>query len=79
MNKFYITPRVSIIMLTYNHKDYIRDAIYGCVSQITSFPYELIICDDCSIDGSIDTIKEFKSAYPDKIMLSMQKKKYAKF
>ena len=41
-------PLVSICCITYNHKEYIRDALDGFLSQRTDFPYEILINDDAS-------------------------------
>lgn len=49
-------PLVSVIMLSYNHKDYIDSAINSVLNQ--SFQdWELIIIDDASTDGSQQLIK----------------------
>lgn len=50
---------VSICCITYNHKDYIGDAINGFLNQSTNFPFEVIIHDDASIDGTQAMVKEF--------------------
>jgi len=69
-----IKPLVSIVMLTYNHRDYIYEAVMGCIKQETDFPYELIICDDCSEDGTVGIIMSLRDTYPDKITLSLHEK-----
>lgn len=63
MNK----PLVSIACITYNHEQYIKDAIEGFLSQETSFDYEIIIHDDASSDRTADIIKQYEARYPDKI------------
>lgn len=55
---------VSIICTTYNQVDYIRDALEGFVSQITTFPYEIIVHDDASNDGTSEVVAEYKNRYP---------------
>lgn len=67
-----VIPKVSIVVLTYNHNEYIRDSILSCINQKTNFPYELIICDDFSTDGTTDTIKSIYQNYPELIVLSLQ-------
>ena len=44
------TPLVSVVMLTYNHEKYIREAIECVLFQESDYPIELIIADDCSPD-----------------------------
>ncbi|MBR2523959.1 MAG: glycosyltransferase [Clostridiales bacterium] len=56
---------VSIICNAFNHEKYIRDALEGFVSQITSFEYEVLIHDDASTDNTAEIIKEYATKYPD--------------
>lgn len=57
-------PLVSILCVTYNHEAYIKDAIMGFLCQITDFPFEVIIADDCSTDNNQNIIKKFASENP---------------
>lgn len=57
--------KLSIICLTYNHARFVRDALDGFVSQKTNFPFEVIIHDDASTDGTTEIIKEYERKYPD--------------
>lgn len=56
---------VSVCCITYNQKEYIRDAIEGFLKQKTNFKYEVIIHDDASTDGTTEIIKEYAEKYPD--------------
>ncbi|MEX2428340.1 MAG: glycosyltransferase [Bacteroidales bacterium] len=67
-----MNPILTISCITYNHKNYIRQAIIGFLSQKTNFPFEIIIHDDSSNDGTIAIIKEFQTKYPDKIFPILQ-------
>lgn len=60
----YEEPLVSICCATYNHVLWIEDALCGFLAQRTDFPFEIIIRDDASIDGTIDVIKRYASMYP---------------
>lgn len=51
--------KVSIVCITYNHKNYIREALEGFVIQITNFKYEVIVHDDASTDGTQQVILEY--------------------
>jgi putative methyltransferase (TIGR04325 family) len=52
------TPRVSVILPTYNHAPFVAQAIESVLSQ--SFAdFELIITDDGSQDGTADEIRRF--------------------
>lgn len=52
------TPRISIVLTSYNHQEYIGKAIKSLLNQ-TFKDFELIIVDDASTDGSQNIIKEF--------------------
>lgn len=41
-------PLVSICLITYNHQDYIQQAIEGVFAQKVDFPVEFVISNDCS-------------------------------
>ncbi len=58
-------PLVSICCITYNHENYIRDAIEGFLMQKTDFPLEIIIHDDASTDMTADIVREYERKYPD--------------
>lgn len=58
-------PLVSVKMLTYNHAPYISQAIEGILQQKTNFPFELVIGEDCSFDGTRAIVFEFQKKYSD--------------
>lgn len=60
-------PIVSVLMITYNHEPYIRQAIEGVIMQQTDFEFELIIGEDCSQDKTREICFEYQNKYPDKI------------
>ena len=57
------SPTVSVIITSYNQKLYLKEAIESVLGQ-TVQPYEIIIVDDHSQDGSQDTINGYASKYP---------------
>lgn len=58
------TPLVSIVCHTYNHVHFIKDALNGFLTQETSFPFEIILNDDASTDGTQDIVKAYQNQYP---------------
>lgn len=58
-------PLVSICCLVYNHEPFLRQCLDGFVMQQTSFPFEAIVHDDASTDGSAAIIREYAEKYPD--------------
>ena len=67
-------PTVIVWCLTYNQKDFIRDALNGFVMQQTNFPIEVVVHDDASTDGTTDIILEYAEHYPDIIKPMVEKK-----
>lgn len=61
------TPKVSINCITYNHEQYIADAIEGFLMQETDFPFEILIHDDASTDNTQDIIRKYEEKYPNLI------------
>lgn len=57
-------PLVSVWIVTYNHAAFIRQCLESVMSQKTTFPFEVIIGEDCSPDGTRAIIQEFEAAYP---------------
>jgi glycosyltransferase involved in cell wall biosynthesis len=57
----------SICCNTYNHENYIADAIESFLMQKTDFSYEILIHDDASTDRTPEIIKQYESKYPDLI------------
>lgn len=59
--------KVSVICITYNQAEYIKDAINSFLMQKTNFDYEIIVHDDVSTDQTIQIVKQYESKYPEKI------------
>lgn len=57
-------PMVSVHMITYNHQPYIRRAVQSVLDQKTSFPFELVIGEDCSTDATRDIVLEYQQRHP---------------
>lgn len=60
---------VSVIMVTYNHGKYVRQAIESIVNQKVNFAMEVLIVDDASQDDTVDILSEYKNKYPHLIRL----------
>lgn len=57
-------PHVSIRCITYNHAQYIAQAIESFLEQKTTFPFEIIVHDDASTDGTDEIIREYEKRFP---------------
>ena len=62
-----MNPKVSIIMGIYNCESTLEEAIESIINQ-TYENWELIMCDDCSSDGTFEVAKKYKDKYPDKTL-----------
>ena len=56
--------KVTVICLTYNHQPYIQKALEGFVRQQTNFPFEVIVHDDASTDGTAEIVRDYATRYP---------------
>lgn len=54
---------ISIILLTYNHAPYIRQALESILIQKTTAKYEILVHDDASTDGTQEILKEYAKRY----------------
>lgn len=57
-------PLVSICCITYNHEDYIAEALDSFLMQETNFPFEILIHDDASTDSTAEIIRSYENKYP---------------
>lgn len=64
---------VSILCMTYNHKDYIEKTLDGFIRQKCSFDYEILVHDDASTDNTQEILKKYEMLYPNKIKVVYQK------
>ena len=56
-------PLVSVYMTTYFHEKYIAEALDSILRQQVDFPYEIVISDDCSQDGTVAVIRGYMEKY----------------
>lgn len=69
-SKNYITnPIVACSIIVYNQKEYIGQCLDGILSQQCDFPFNIVVADDCSTDGTQEVLREYQTKCPDKIKL----------
>ena len=66
-------PLLSVCLIAYNQAQYVQEAIDTILAQKVNFPWELIIADDCSTDGTKEILLEYKQKYPNFIKLILQR------
>ncbi|MBE0471581.1 MAG: glycosyltransferase family 2 protein [Methyloprofundus sp.] len=57
--------KVSVCVVTYNQEKYIAECLQSLVDQVTDFPFEIIVGEDCSADRTREIVLEFQKKYPD--------------
>lgn len=55
--------KISIALCTYNGEKFLAEQLAGFLAQ-SRLPDEVVICDDCSQDGTIDIIRDFAANAP---------------
>lgn len=55
--------KVSIALATYNGEQYLREQLESYLSQQRQ-PDELVVCDDCSSDGTVSMLEDFAAQAP---------------
>jgi glycosyltransferase involved in cell wall biosynthesis len=62
-------PKVSIIIVTYNHAQFLVEAVTSALNQETEFETEILIGEDESTDGTRELAQRLAAEYPQKIRL----------
>ncbi len=57
--------KVTVCCVTYNQKNFIAQALDGFVMQKTNFPFQVLVGDDSSTDGTREIVREYAEKYPD--------------
>jgi glycosyltransferase involved in cell wall biosynthesis len=67
-----IKPLVSVCIPTFQHAKYIEQCIESVLSQETDFPFEILIGEDDSTDGTREICIRYAEKYPDRIRLFLR-------
>ena len=62
-------PLVTVIVTTYNQEDTIARTLDSVLAQVTDFPFEILIGEDCSTDSTAAICQEYAASHPDRIRL----------
>jgi glycosyltransferase involved in cell wall biosynthesis len=66
--------RVTVLVMTYNHARFIAQALDSALAQHTGFDYEILISEDCSTDGTRETVISYSEQHPGKIRLLLSER-----
>jgi glycosyltransferase involved in cell wall biosynthesis len=67
-----IIPLVSVTVTAYQHANYIKNCLDSILMQNTEFPYEILIGEDGSTDGTREICIQYAEKHPDRIRLFMR-------
>ena len=65
-------PKVSVCIQTYRHAAFIEQCLDSILSQQTTFPFEIILGEDESDDGTREICIRYAKLHPDKIKLFLR-------
>lgn len=57
-------PKISIMLITYNHGKYIAQALESILMQETEYSYEINVIEDCSTDNTQEVVMRYVEKYP---------------
>lgn len=61
---------VSVVIVTYNQEQFIRQTLESVFAQQTEYSFEVIVGEDCSSDRTNEICQEFAQKYPNMLLLS---------
>lgn len=70
-----VPPRVSVCVVTWMHRDLIAQCLDSIVMQRTSFPYEVIVSDDASTDGTGEICRHYAERFPGLVRALVQQRR----
>lgn len=68
------SPKVSILLITYNHAEYVGQALDSILNQVTEYDYVIHVVEDCSTDGTQDVLRRYAREHPQVIKLFLNPK-----
>lgn len=65
-------PLVSVCIPTFQHKLFISECLDSVLNQVTDFPFEILIGEDASTDGTREICLKYAAKFPDRIQLFLR-------
>lgn len=69
-----MTPLLTVWITTYNHENFIAEALESVLNQQTSFAFDIVLGEDCSTDRTRQIVIAYANKYPEKIRLYLPEK-----
>jgi glycosyltransferase involved in cell wall biosynthesis len=71
--------KLSVSVVTFQQAAYIREAVESILRQETRFPFEIIVGDDASTDGTLEVLEEIRACAPDRVKLLRASSNYGDY
>jgi glycosyltransferase involved in cell wall biosynthesis len=71
--------KASVSIVTYQQVDYIRQSVDSVLRQKARFPFEVIVGDDASTDGTREVLEDLRAGAPDRVKLLFAESNYGDF
>jgi glycosyltransferase involved in cell wall biosynthesis len=62
-----VAPLVSVIIMAYNHGQYLTAALESVLAQTADFPFEVLVGEDCSPDNTREVALRYQEHHPDRV------------
>ena len=70
-----MSKEITVVLMTYNHINYIKQALDSILSQIIDIDFNILVHDDCSNDGTYELLLKYQKQFPNKIEIIRQTKR----
>jgi hypothetical protein len=64
-------PKVTVLLTTYNHERFVEQALRSVLDQVTTFPFEVVVIEDCSTDGTRELVRAYAARHPEVVRLAL--------
>ena len=65
---------VSVLVVTYNHARFVRQALDSAIGQRLPQPFEVLVSEDCSTDGTREIVEEYAKRHPHLVRLLLSER-----
>ena len=65
---------VSVLVVTYNHEQFVRQALDSALAQQLPQPYEILVSEDCSTDATREIVQGYAERHPHVVRLLLSER-----
>jgi glycosyltransferase involved in cell wall biosynthesis len=65
---------VSVLVVTYNHARFVQQALDSAIAQRLPQPFEVLVSEDCSTDGTREIVQEYAKRHPHLVRLLLSER-----